>query len=537
MSPEAGEDLAGRVVAVLRKAHDQLVREHLRLVREEAGPHYGDRPAEEIQCTATRAVDAYLDVLATGDWAPMEGFVGEIARRRFPQRFPPSEVQRAFATFREAADPLLAAAFSGEELRRAVHLVARAVDRAIHRFSDVYQALHVEELRATSAELEAAHAQLRDRYDQVAEAAAVKSRFFANMSHDLRSPLNSIIGYAELLRDGVDGPVAEEQRRDLRRILSSAGYLRRLIDDILDMTRIEAGGMEVVVQPFDVGALVEEAVETVIPAAYRKRIAVRAEVSRAVGRFASDREKVKQVLINLLDNGVKFTERGEVVCAVGLEGDRLRAEVRDTGVGIAEEDREAIFAPFRRGPPAPSGDRRGTGLGLALSRMLVELLGGRLVVESEPGRGSSFSFSIPTGAAPVVPGEGGSPRILVIEDDPATRELLEKVLASSGYDVATARDGTEGLRRAAERTPALVTLDLLMPDVDGREVLRRLREEAATRDVPVVVVSCLERGGSGLRADADAYLVKPIDRVEFLATVRRLVNRGAAPLQGDRPPA
>jgi DNA-binding response OmpR family regulator len=125
----------------------------------------------------------------------------------------------------------------------------------------------------------------------------------------------------------------------------------------------------------------------------------------------------------------------------------------------------------------------------------------------------------------------------VIEDDPATRELLEKVLASSGYDVTAARDGTEGLRLAAERAPALVTLDLLMPDVDGREVLRRLREQTATRDVPVVVVSCLDRGGSGLRAAADAYLVKPIDRVEFLATVRRLVNREPVPPQGDHPPA
>ncbi len=537
MNPEAGGDLDARLGETLRAAREHLVREHLRLIRGEAGPRYGHRPAEELQGTASRAVDAYLEVLGTGDWAPMEAFVREIARRRFPQRFPPSEVQRAFATFREAAQPVLAAALSGEELRQGLRLVTRAVDRAIHRFSDVYQALHVEELRATSAELEAAHAQLHDRYAQVSEAAAFKSRFFANMSHELRSPLNSIIGYAELLRDGVDGPVLEEQRRDLGRILSSAGYLRKLIDDILDMTRIEAGRMEVEVQPFHVGALVEEAVETVIPAAYRKQIALRAEVSPEVGLFASDREKVKQVLINLLANGVKFTERGEVVCAARLEGDRLRVEVRDTGVGIKEGDRDAIFAPFRQGPQARGGDGRGTGLGLALSRMLVELLGGRIAVDSEPGRGSSFSFFVPAATAPAVGGEAGRPRILVIEDDPATRELLEKILAASGYEVATARDGAEGLRRAAERTPAVVTLDLLMPDVDGREVLRRLREEPATRDVPVVVVSCLDRGGSGLRTAADAYLVKPIDRVEFLATVRRLVDRGAAPPNAERSPA
>lgn len=294
--------------------------------------------------------------------------------------------------------------------------------------------------------------------------------------------------------------------------------------------------MEVEVQAFDVPALVTEALDTVTPLAYRKRLELRTELEGAVGSFVSDREKLKQILINILANAVKFTDEGSVVCSVLREPGRLSVEVRDTGIGISPEDRKRIFSKFFQADPSHAREHRGTGLGLPLCRMLVELLGGELEVESEPGAGSRFTFWVPQAqASPARPAAGaaeGRPRVLVIEDDPPALELIQKVLEAAGMEAIPARGGPEGLRLAREAHPAAITLDLLMPQVDGWEVLRELKADPLTRAVPVVILSCMDRKEKGLRAGADAFLVKPLDRVELLGVLRRLVvparERGGA---------
>lgn len=512
----------------LRTRREHLEGEYLRRLPE-LGPHYASRPLEELQGTTSRAVRAYLAVLCAGDWGPMEAFVREIAEKRFPLRFPLSEVQRAFALFREIAHPILTEAFGRDEINEALVLLDRAVDRAINVFSDTYQQLHLEEIQKTSAELAEANRRLRAQYDEVAEAARIKAQFFANMSHELRSPLNSVIGYAELLLDGIDGPLTEEQRADLERILSGSQYLLKLINNILDMTKIEAGHMEVEAHPFHVAALIAEAIDTVAPQAYRKGLELRAEVDEGLPPFVSDPGKIKQVLINLLANAVKFTEEGRVVCAARQEPQRLEVEVRDTGIGISPADRERIFQKFFQIEASHAREQRGTGLGLPLSRMFVELLGGRLSVESELGRGSCFRFWVPAREvrprSPAgAPSAGPRPRVLVIEDDPAALELLRKVLELEGMETVLAHDGAEGLDLARRLRPAIVTLDLLMPRMDGWAVLKALKSDPATREIPVVVVSCVDRKEEARRLGADGYLVKPIDRETLAETVRRLAR-------------
>jgi len=520
--------LAERVFAALHAKRQALGADYVRILHERVGPHYGTRPTEELAGTTESSMAAYLAVLGAGDWGPMDAFIQGIAEKRFPLRFPLSEVQRAFAVFREIAHPLITASFQGSELDEALHLLDDTVDQAINRFSDTYQGLHLEEIRRTADELAEAHRQLRNQYEEVAEAARFKSQFFANMSHELRSPLNSIIGYTELLLDGVDGPVNTEQDGDLKRILAASRYLLKLINNILDMTRIEAGRMGMEIQPFDARALVTEALDTITPLAYRKSLHLRADIAEGLATFISDRDKLKQVLINLLANAVKFTDEGEVVCSARRDEGRLVVEVRDTGIGISPQDQKRIFTKFYQADPSHSREHRGTGLGLPLCRMLVELLGGEIRVESRPGAGSRFSFWVPEAALPSeAPGRAeraeGQPLVLVIEDDPPALELIQKVLESAGMDVLSARDGAEGLRLARERRPAAITLDLLMPRIDGWEVLAQLKADPITRAIPVVILSCLDRPEQGRRAGADAFLTKPLDRTELVRTVLRLL--------------
>ncbi|MHB8766434.1 MAG: ATP-binding response regulator [Deferrisomatales bacterium] len=533
--PAVDLPLTRSVCDLLRREREHLSEAYVRILAAEVGPHYATRPVEELRATTGQSVSSDLAVLCAGDWGPMAAFIREIAETRFPQRFPLSEVQKAFAVFREVCRPLLTAEFrGGEELNQALWLLDRTVDQTINRFSDVYQELHLEELQATSAELAEAHRRLRAQYEEVAEAARIKSQFFANMSHELRSPLNSIIGYTELLLDGVDGPLAAEQTSDLRRILAGSRHLLKLINNILDMTRIEAGRMEVEARPFDLEELVAEAMDTVGPLAYRKKLVLRTEGAQGAGAARSDPDKLKQVLINLLANAVKFTDEGEVVCTVRRSPGRLAFEVRDTGIGIAPDDQERVFGKFFQVEGSHAREHRGTGLGLPLSRMLVELLGGELGLESELGRGSRFTFWVPELSEGETAGQGadrgpGRPRILVVEDDPSAMELILKVLEAEGMDAVPARDGVEGLALARQLQPSAITLDLLMPRVDGWELLESLKNDPETRDIPVVILSCVDREARGLRSGAAAYLVKPIDRDVLARTLRRLARPPSAP--------
>lgn len=525
------------VCALLQEHREECHQAFIGALLHHAGPHYAERSREELAETTERAIAGYLAVLCAGDWGPMNAFIREIAEFRFPLRFPLSEVQRAFAAFREVGRPLLTAAFVGDKLDNALRVLEQAVDETIHRFSDVYQELHLEEIRSTSRQLAEANRTLKNQVEEVAEAARIKAQFFANMSHELRSPLNSIIGYSELLRDGIDGPLAAEQGRDLDKILSSSHHLLKLINNILDMTKIESGRMELEPRAFEVDRVVEEAVDTVAPLALRKHIEVSSDTRQAGGTFRTDHDKIKQVLINLLANAVKFTDAGDVVCTAVRDGDRLHFEVRDTGIGIAPEEQERVFNKFYQIDSSHRREHRGTGLGLPLCRMLVELLGGQISLASEPGRGTRISFWVPLIPRPAQavaePEPADTPgQVLVIEDDPAALELIQKVLKAEGLDAVLASNGAEGLRLARSVRPRVITLDLLMPEVDGWEVLEQLKSDPETRDIPVVILSCVDRKDRGQRMGADAYLVKPFDRRAFLGVLRRVM--GAQSTRAER---
>ncbi|NTU60063.1 MAG: response regulator [Deltaproteobacteria bacterium] len=530
MANEGKTTVRSRMCRLLREQRDALLAGYVRLLKEDAGPHYGTRPVDELEDTCSRSIDAYLAILCGDEWAAMERFIEEIAEKRFPLRFPLSEVQKAFAGFRELGVPALTASFRAEELNEAYGLLNRAVDRTVNTFSDRYQQLHLEEIRKTGEELECAHERLRSQYEEVAEAARIKARFFANMSHELRSPMNSIIGYAELLLDGLDGPLNDEQRGSLAKILASSRHLLKLINDVLDLSKLEAGRMELQVEPFSVRALVREAVDTVQPLAYRKHLGLRGDVEEGLEHFLGDGEKIKLVLINLLSNAVKFTEAGGVACSARRVAEGLQLDVEDTGVGIEQDDRERIFHKFFQVDGAQARELRGTGLGLPLSRMLVELMGGTVALESEKGRGSRFRVTIPErSTSDREAARGPRLKVLLIEDDPSALELMKRMAEADGMDTVTASGGEQGLDLARRERPAVITLDVLMPRVDGWAVLRDLKEDPELRAIPVVVVSCLDRREEALHRGASAYLAKPVERDRLVKTLRELAPRGSEP--------
>jgi signal transduction histidine kinase/CheY-like chemotaxis protein len=356
-----------------------------------------------------------------------------------------------------------------------------------------------------------------------------KSQFLANMSHELRTPLNSIIGFSEILLDETWGELSAEERREfLSNILSSGRHLLRLINDILDLSKIEAGRIELKPESFSVADMIEGVLTTVRPLAAQKQIALDVEVDPALTTLVADTGKVKQILYNLLSNAIKFTPDGGRAGLRALrDAQEARFAVWDTGIGIKPEDQTRIFEEFQQVETTMARQYEGTGLGLALAKKFVELHGGRIWLESEPWSGSTFTFTLPLSEPSALLGEASRelervdrPVVLIVEDDPKTRELLRFCLSREGYRVEEAGDGQEALAKAQALQPALVTLDVLLPKKDGWEVLRELKENAATRDIPVMIVSIVDEPEQGFSLGASEYLLKPFDRDDLLNRLR-----------------
>ena len=363
---------------------------------------------------------------------------------------------------------------------------------------------------------------LRRRERELEVAGRHKSEFLASMSHELRTPLNAVIGFSDVLLERTFGDLTDRQQDYIGDIRESGRHLLELINEILDLSKVEAGRMELDVQPLSLPDLLAYGMAMVRDRAARHRIDVSLAVAPEVGTIWADELKLKQVVLNLLSNAVKFTpDGGSVSVTAAIDGGDARVEVRDTGIGIAEADQERIFEAFQRGGrQAPS---EGTGLGLTLSRRIVELHGGRLWLTSRKGAGSTFTFAVPVrrpGEVPeLVPHAGDGTRrgtVLVIEDDPPSAELLTVYLESAGYRAVVARDGAAGLELARELLPRAVILDILLPDVDGWALLARLKGEPETAALPVVVVSMLDERSQGLALGAAGYLVKPVAREQIL---------------------
>jgi signal transduction histidine kinase len=353
-----------------------------------------------------------------------------------------------------------------------------------------------------------------------------KSEFLASMSHELRTPLNAVIGFSEVLIDRMFGDLNERQDEYVHDIWNSGRHLLELLNEILDLSKVEAGRMVLEPSTVRVEEALEYAVSLVRERAARHGITVSVLVGEGVDTLYVDELRLKQVLLNLLSNAVKFTPDGGSVQvrAAALGDDELVVTVTDTGVGVPPEDRERIFESFHQGGRGVAREE-GTGLGLTLTRRLVELFDGRLWLDSEVGVGSTFGFSVPLATAAGddsprgAPGPGSHGSILLVDDDRASLDLMTAYLESSGLHLERATDGVEALRLAARLRPAALVLDIRLPRLDGWQVLERLRGDPRTAAIPVVVVSVLDEGPRGLAAGAAAYLLKPVSRDELLAAL------------------
>ncbi|HSK52108.1 MAG TPA: ATP-binding protein, partial [Clostridia bacterium] len=373
--------------------------------------------------------------------------------------------------------------------------------------------------------------QLRLTVDALEAASAAKSDFLASMSHELRTPLNAIIGFSELMvTDNPDAEMLTVPREWVDHIRTGGAHLVGLINDVLDLAKIEAGRLELVKVPVDVGHAVGESVAGLRPLADRKRQTIVVEAAPML--IEADAGRLRQILYNLLSNAIKYTgEGGLITVRCRRAGHEVAIEVEDTGVGISADDQHHVFEEFRQ-----VGDPRtrlaGTGLGLALTKRLLEAHGGRIDLRSVPGEGSTFTATLPAGApaeespaaGPVEPSGAdrtGAARILIIEDDPSSVRLLQAYLEESGYGVSVASDGERGLAMALADPPAAILLDVLLPKIDGWEVLRRLKSDPRVRDVPVVIVTVVDERNVGLALGAVDYFVKPIERDALLARLER----------------
>ena len=392
-----------------------------------------------------------------------------------------------------------------------------------------------------TSELHVLNEKLQDSNRQLERASSLKSEFLANMSHELRTPLNAIIGFSELLLDPGFGGLNEDQRGYAADIHASGRHLLGLINDILDLSKIEAGKMRLTREIFEVGPVAEEAMALLRIEASRKSLALHARIEGPRDLLDADRSKVKQILSNLLSNAVKFTPPGgSVTLTVRRGGDRAALfEVQDTGIGIRPEDQERIFEAFTQVDGSLARQYQGTGLGLTLVRRFVELHGGALRLESEPDRGSRFLITLP-GLQPVgeaapdfadVSGtaDGGDP-IFVIEAGIAGLELLRDRLQGYGSRVVSCRSGTEALDALKFLHPRLILIDVRLPGVDGLEIVRRLRARPELNDVPIVALSANTAAGErerALEAGCSEFVNTPVEPEPFLRLVARLLERPA----------
>jgi signal transduction histidine kinase/CheY-like chemotaxis protein len=375
-----------------------------------------------------------------------------------------------------------------------------------------------------------------------------KSQFLANMSHELRTPMNAIIGVTEMLLEDARDLDREDEVEPLERILRAAKHLLALINDILDLSKIEAGKMELHPEHFAIAPLLDDIAATVQPMAQKNGNAVHVDCEAGIGQMYADTTRVRQALLNLASNAVKFTEKGEVWITGARRatpnGDHVVFTVRDTGIGMTPEQVGRLFQDFEQADASTTRRYGGTGLGLAISRRFCRMMGGDVTVQSTPGAGSTFTIELPaegaartkeepprphTAAAPAAAhasqARGGT--VLVVDDDDTVREFMKRFLERQGYDVLTAANGIEALALAREAHPAAITLDVMMPDIDGWTVLAAVKGDPTLADIPVILITIVDEKRRGYTLGAADYLVKPVDRERLAGVLRSVCGRNA----------
>jgi signal transduction histidine kinase/DNA-binding response OmpR family regulator len=355
-----------------------------------------------------------------------------------------------------------------------------------------------------------------------------KSGFLANMSHELRTPMNAIIGYSEMLVEDAADKGLTELVPDLQKIHRAGRHLLELINDILDLSKIEAGRMDLFLEAVSVRSLVEQVVDTARPLFEQKDNQFELTIDDSVTTIHTDVTKVRQMLLNLLSNAAKFTDAGTVSLSVSGEGEVVHFVVRDTGIGMSAAQTSRIFDSFAQADVSTTRKFGGTGLGLTITKRFAEMLGGTVEVSSEENRGTMFRITLPVQAkerATSSPsasrppshissqtGDGSTGTVLVIDDDPAVLDVVSATLTKAGFDVMTASSGEDGMRLAREIQPVAITLDIIMPGLDGWHVLTRLKADPETRDIPVVLVTMSQDRSLGMALGAADFITKPVDR-------------------------
>jgi PAS domain S-box-containing protein len=391
-----------------------------------------------------------------------------------------------------------------------------------------------EDLDRLAKELAAAKKVEEERAREIEAAARLKSEFLANFSHEIRTPLNGILGYCELLLRDEGQRLTAHGRRDLSVVKGNANTLLALINDILDLSKIEAGHVDVVMERFELAGLVDECIATVREYVRGRPVEIHAQLDDDIIEVETDKLKLRQILLNLLSNAAKFTESGEVIVDAQREGDTLVVTVEDTGVGIPADQVPYIFDKFRQVDGSPTRKVGGTGLGLAIVRELSRVLGGEVTVTSTVGRGSTFRVVLPgalsgygavrkptaASRADVAPGA----LVLIADDDPLIHQLLVSELSREGIKVVVAEDGVSALRLAREKAPAAIVLDLYLPQLDGWTVLAELKADPVLARTPVILMSVAEERARGFAAGAADYLVKPFEPQRLADVIAREIS-------------
>jgi len=454
--------------------------------------------------------------------------------------------------------------FYGDEIGRLIDGFNTMLSEIQHRDTALHHAN--DELKTRTMELEGEIVHRKEMQQELLnakhaaeDANRAKSAFLANMSHELRTPLNAIIGYSEMLEEETHELGKLENVKDLQKIQGAGKHLLSLINDVLDLSKIEAGRMGLHLETFDISQMINEMVTTLHPAISKNSNAIQVHVAEELGVMRADITKVRQILFNLLSNACKFTEHGTISVGVDRSTDEgqdwIRFRVTDTGIGITPKQKTNLFQEFTQADVSIARKYGGTGLGLAISYRYVRLMKGRISVESEPGQGSVFTVYLPakvtteiaegtqtekTNDPPAISLETKSnlDTILVIDDDSTVRDLMSRFLTRLGFHVVAAASGEEGLRLAKQVKPLVVTLDVIMPDCDGWAVLNQLKADPELAEIPVIMVTVVDNESMGFELGASNYMIKPVDRDRLAVLIEKhRVARSSLFTDGEAFPA